>query len=225
MPDAPAPNPSAPESPAAATTPPAPAAPAEPAKPAEPPAASANPWDDPKAAQAEIERLRRENGAARTNAKAQAAEDAKKELAQQIGKALGLVEDDAADPVKLTEKLTASQTEAQRARVELAVFRAAAAANGDPAALLDSQSFLASLKGIDPNDGVAVQSAIAKAVEANPRLGLVSEVRPPAPNPAQGAGAAGAPDASALIAAARAKGDWQTVIALENQKLASQPRG
>jgi hypothetical protein len=79
MPDAPAPNPSAPESPAAATTPPAPAAPAEPAKPAEPPAASANPWDDPKAAQAEIERLRRENGAARTNAKAQAAEDAKKE--------------------------------------------------------------------------------------------------------------------------------------------------
>ncbi len=54
--------------------------------------------------------------------------------------ALGLVEDEPIDPAKLTESLTTAQAEAKNARVELAIFRAAAAAGGDPAALLDSQS-------------------------------------------------------------------------------------
>jgi hypothetical protein len=204
MPDAPAPTPSAPEPPAAATTPPAPtpAAPVEPPKPTDPPAAT-NPWADPVAAEAEIKRLRAENGAARTNAKAQAAEDAKRELAQQIGKALGLVADDTpVDPVVLTEQLATSQAEAQRARVELAVFRAASAVNGDPAALLDSQSFLASLKSIDPNDTAAVQAAISTAVAANPRLGAApSDPKAPAPNPAQGSSGAGPVTAAQLTEA------------------------
>jgi hypothetical protein len=169
------------EPPAAATTP-------DPV-PAEP---KANVWDDPKAAQAEIERLRRENGAARTNAKAQAAEEARKELAQTLGKALGIVEDEPIDPAKLTESLTAAQAEAKRAQVELAVFRNANTAGADPAALLDSASFLKSLDAIDPNDGAAITAAIAAAVEANPRLGAAPSVpQPPAPNPAQGASAAG----------------------------------
>lgn len=178
---------------AAATTP------SEP-KPTEPPKAAAtepepksNVWDDPTSAKAEIEKLRRENGAARTNAKAQAAEEARKELAQTIGKALGLVEDEQIDPAKLTESLTTSQAEAKRARVELGVFKAAAAAGGDPAALLDSSSFLKSLDSIDPSDGAAIAAAISAAVEANPRLGAApSEPRLPAPNPAQGSSASGA---------------------------------
>lgn len=181
------PNPPAPtEPPAAAVTQPEPTTTQPPAN-----APAANPWDDPKAAQAEIERLRKENAKDRTTAKTQAAEDAKKEMAQTIAKALGLVEDDASDPAKLTESLTASQAEAKRARVELAVFRNAASAAGDPAALLDSTSFLATLDAIDPSDSAAVSAAISAAVAANPRLGVAAEVRTPAPNPAQGSSASG----------------------------------
>lgn len=170
---------------------PAAAAPEQPEEPKQQPDKPTNPWDDPAAAKAEIERLRRENGASRTNAKAQAADEARKELAQQIGKALGLVEEETPDPAKLTEMLSASQTEAQQARVELAIFRAAGAVGGDPAALLDSTSFLKSLADIDPADTAAVQEAIKAAVEQNPRLSAAPEPRTPAPNPAQGSSGSG----------------------------------
>lgn len=180
-------EPQASEPSAAATTPPATPKPTAPA--------AGNVWENPDAAKAEIERLRRENGAARTNAKAQAAEEARKELANTIGKALGIVEDGAeTDPAKLTESLTTSQREAKQARVELAVFRNAAAAGGDPAALLDSASFLAKVADLDPTDSAALGDAIKAAIEANPRLGAApAGPKPPAPNPAQGASAAGAP--------------------------------
>lgn len=180
----------------------------------------ANPWEDPKAAQAEIERLRRENGAARTNAKAQAAEDAKKELAQTIGRALGLVEDEPIDPAKLTESLTAAQQQAKQAQVALAVYQNVGTV-GDPVALLDSTTFLKSVEGIDPSDTAAVQAAIAAAVAANPRLGAApADPRVPAPNPAQGSSAAGAPDLDSQIAAAQKAGDIKLAIHLQNQKLA-----
>lgn len=216
------PTPTAPvptEPPAAAVTPPAPAAPTTP-PPAEP---AANPWADPVAAEAEIKKLRQENGAARTNAKAQAAADAKNELAQTIGKALGLVEDEPIDPAKLTASLTTSQAEAKQARVELAVFRTAATAGGDPAALLDSSSFLASLAAVDPSDAAAVTAAIQSAVTANPRLGAASAgPRPPAPNPAQGSSGGGgtAPSLDDQITEATKAGDFQKVIALKQQRAA-----
>ena len=209
------------EPPAAAATPPVPTPPVEPPKAADS-APVANPWDDPKAAQAEIEKLRRENGASRTNAKAQAAEDAKKELAQTIGKALGLVEDEQIDPAKLTESLTTSQAEAKQARVELAVFRNATAAGGDPAALLDSSSFLASLAAVDPSDSTAVTAAIQTAITANPRLGAApADPKAPAPNPAQGAGASGVPGLEAQIAEATKAGNHRLAIALKRQLHAS----
>ena len=208
------PTPPAPtEPPAAAAAPPVGPKPTEPPKAPEP---TSNPWDDPKAAQAEIERLRRENGSERVNAKAQAAEDARNELAQSIGKALGLVKDEALDPAKLTQELTASQTAAQQARVELAVFRAAPAVNGDPAALLDSTSFLKSLEGIDPNDSAAVQAAISTAVAANSRLGAATDPRSPAPNPAQGASASGS---TAVTQVTRAELAGMTPEAIEQARL------
>lgn len=182
---------------AAATTQPEAPKPTEPPKAPEP---KSNVWDDPKAAEAEIKRLRQENGAARTNAKAQAAEEARTELAQTIGKALGLVKDEPIDPAKLTESLTASQAEAKRARAELAVFRNAQGAGGDPAALLDSASFLAKVADLDPTDSGAVSDAIKQAVEANPRLGAATaqQARTPAPNPAQGASGNGPAQPSQL---------------------------
>jgi hypothetical protein len=186
QPDAPSPAPGAQQEPAAATPAPKPAPPAHEA-PAEP---HANPWDDPKAAQAEIERLRRENGAARTTAKAQAADEARNELAQQIGKALGLVADEPVDPAKLTEQLAAKDAEARQAKVALAVYQAAGN-TADPVALLDSQSFLAKVKGIDPSDSAAITAAITEAVAANPRLGAAPGTRLPAPNPAQGSSGSG----------------------------------
>ena len=165
------------------------------------PAPSANVWDSPETAKAEIERLRRENGAARTNAKAQAAEEARQALAAELGKILN-PEATVTDPAKLTESLTTSQAEAKQARVELAVFRNAAAAGAYPAALLDSSSFLKSLDGIDPSDAAALSEAITKAVDANPRLSAApSEPKPPAPNPAQGASSTGPGGASQLTRA------------------------
>jgi len=180
------------EPPAAAPTPPVPTPPAEPPK-ASTPEPAANPWEDPKAAQAEIERLRKENGAARTNAKAQAAEDARKELAQTIGKALGLVTDEPVDPAELTKQLTQSQAQAKQAALELAVFRATPDA-GVASALLDSRSFLAKVADLDPSDGVAIAAAVGDAVTENPALGK----RAPAPNPAQGSSASGPSSAGQL---------------------------
>lgn len=177
------------EPPVATATPDAPKSDPTPADPkaTEP---TGDPWTDPVAAKAEIERLRRENGAARTNAKAQAAEDAKKELAQTIGKALGLVEDEPIDPAKLTESLTAAQQQARQAQVALAVYQNAGAV-GDPVALLDSTTFLTSVADIDPSDTAAISAAIEAAVAANPRLGAAPANRAPAPNPAQGSSANG----------------------------------
>lgn len=226
MPDAPAvPTPPVPtEPPAAAPTPPAPT-PTAPAAPADPPAAEpTNPWADPATAEAEIKRLRAENGAARTNAKAQAAEEARKELAASIGKLLDPTATEPTDPAALAEQVTTSQADAKQARVELAVFRNAATAGGDPAALLDSSSFLASLAAVDPSDSAAVSAAIATAIATNPRLGAAAGTpQAPAPNPAQGSTAtAGQPSSfDAQIAEATKAGNHQLAIALKQARAAS----
>lgn len=165
---------------------------------------------------ARAEEVRNAKAAATT-----AAETARAELAQSIGKALGLVQDEPLDPAKLTAELTAEKTAAQQARVELAVHRAAGAVNGDPSALLDSTSFLKSLDGIDPTDTAAVQAAITAAVTANPRLGVApvdpTAIIPPAPNPAQGAAAGGAPGIEAQIAEATKAGNHALAISLKRQ--------
>lgn len=133
--------------------------------------APANPWDDPKVAQAEIEKLRRENGAARTTAKQQAADEARQTLTQEFGKILGLVKDDAQiDPAELTTQLTATQADAKASKLELAVYKAASTAKADAGALLDSRSFLEQVSTIDPTDSAALAAAISEAITANPRL-------------------------------------------------------
>ncbi|TYK47161.1 hypothetical protein [Actinomadura decatromicini] len=120
-------------------------------------------------AQKELRDARADAGKARTNAKAQAADEARQDLAQQIGKALGLIKDgDAApDPAKLAEQLAASQTDGNEARVELAVFKSAIKQGADPVKLLDSRSFLDKLKGVDPADDKKIGALISKAVEDN----------------------------------------------------------
>lgn len=227
-------------------TPPEPAPPVAPATPPAPeaPASEADP-STLESAHALIQKLREEVKTAKADRTPQdekdakviaslkrqlestpSADDVKKEMAQTIGKALGLVEDEQIDPAKLTESLTSAQQDAKKARVALAVYQNAGTAGGDPVALLDSTTFLASVAGLDTSDPAAVTAAIQAAVKANPRLGAATPATPrtPAPLPGQGGSGGGAPNAEALIAEATAKGDWQTAVALETQKLATAPK-
>lgn len=131
--------------------------------------------------EAEVTRLRRENGKERVSAKQQAAEDAKAELAQTIGKALGLIKDDQpVDPAVLTAQLQQAQAASRMAEVKLSVYQNAG--DGDPVRLLDSQRFLESIKDVKPDDTEAIKAAIKTAITDNPWLKA---------SPAQAAGKGG----------------------------------
>jgi hypothetical protein len=173
---APAPQ-TAPTAPAATAAPnAAPAAPAAPAVPAAPAPTPTAPAAEDTAAtiarlESELTAARKDAGKSRVTAKQQAADDARNELAQQIGKALGIVKDDApADPAQLTQQLAAEQAKARQTAVELAVYRTAPAAGANPDALLDSRAFADAVAALDPTDTDAIKAAITAAVTANPRL-------------------------------------------------------
>ncbi|MFB6618221.1 hypothetical protein ACIGFK_07500 [Streptomyces sp. NPDC085524] len=120
---------------------------------------------------ADLAAARAEAGKTRVTAKQKAADEARAELAQQIGRALGLVEADTPpDPDLLTRQLTDERARARQTAVELAVYRTAREAGGDPEALLDSRAFSSSLAGIDPADTAAVRAAIEAAVAVNSKL-------------------------------------------------------
>lgn len=163
---------------------------------------SDNPWSDPTKAQAEIERLRRENAAARTNAKATAAQEARDSVLQEFGKALGFINDGDGDKTPDAEQLTKAAQEAaddaRQARVELAVVKAAPTLGADVAALLDSRSFLAKVGGLDPKaDDFATQvtDAIKRTVQDNPKL--LAQAQAAGSSSSDHAGGSGeAPDAS-----------------------------
>lgn len=103
-----------------------------------------------------------------------------------IAKVFSPGDDTPPDPAKLAEQITASQAETateKTARLaaerQLAVFKAAPAAEGNAAALLDSASFLAAIKDVDPTDSAALDTAIKQAIEANPLF----KANPAAPVP------------------------------------------
>jgi hypothetical protein len=126
----------------------------------------------PSWAQKLITDVRKEAGDYRTAAKT-SAEKAQQELTDKLAVALGLKEDAATDPAALTASLTAAQAAAQNAARELAIFKAASATGADPGRLLDSNSFMSSVAGLDPSDGAAVTAAINAAIAANPILKAV----------------------------------------------------
>lgn len=107
-----------------------------------------------------------------------------------IAKALGLKADEALDPAVLGKQLDGTKTELAQSRVELAVYRTAGKAGGDPDALLDSRAFLTAVGRLDPTDdgfAVALEAAVADAVKANPKL--AGAATPPARSGGQIAGA------------------------------------
>lgn len=143
-------------------------------KPGDPIAAEGEVDKLPQWAQRVIGDLRKENGKTRTTAREKAAEEARASLAQDIGKALGIVADDEpADPAKLTEQLTASQAEARRTAVELAAYKAAHAEGARADRLLNSRQFADKLAALDPGaDDFADQlkQAITAEVDTDPEL-------------------------------------------------------
>lgn len=172
-PDDPAPADPAPSDPAPTPDP----KPADPPKPADDPKPSDNP-DEPlgepgkKALQAERDaRKALEKQVSDMQAAQQTQMDA-------LAKALGLKQDEPPDPAKLAEQVSQEQARAREAQTQLAVYRRAAAAEANPAALLDSASFLASVAKIDPTDEAAVDNAIKAAIEANPLLKAAPAVPP-----------------------------------------------
>lgn len=155
-------------------TPPATSAPEAPAAPAAD-AGKGDAWDDPAKARAEIERLRRENGAARTTAKQQAADEAKQALAQEIGRALGLVQDDKqqADPAELAAQIGKLTDGNKALAIENAILKAAPKHGADVGALTDSRTFLAKAEQLDPTAadfGDKLSELIKSAVADNPKL-------------------------------------------------------
>lgn len=127
--------------------------------------------DDPDKLKAMIHRLNGENAKARTDAKTKAAQEAKNDLVQEMGKVLGLIKGDKDKPSadELVKQLTAQQEAAKAAQTQLSVYRAAGKL-ADPDMLLDSASFLASLKDVDVADAKAVQAAVKAFVTDHPKF-------------------------------------------------------
>ena len=126
-----------------------------------------------------VEKLRRESAGYREKAKtdaAAAAEAARTELTQSIGKALGLVKDDEeVTPEDLLAQAQADRTaaieEANATKRELAVLRAAGKHDANTDELTDSASFgrkLAALDPTDPNFSAQVDELIKATVDGNP---------------------------------------------------------
>lgn len=126
--------------------------------------------------QKELKAANGESAKARTTAKKAAADEARTEIVQELGKALGLIKDEKdtpPDPAALTARIEQATAAHRETAVELAVYRGAGKHGADPDALTDSRAFLNSIKGLDPADegfGKAVSAAIKKAVEDNPKL-------------------------------------------------------
>jgi len=181
----------------AARTPEGQADPVEPEKPS-------NPWDNPETAKAEIERLRKENGAARTNAKQKAAEEARNELAQQIGKAIGLVQgDEAPDPNKLAEQLAESQRAATENAAALIRYKTA----------IEKQVPSHLMEFIGGSTAEEVEASIEKVLAAF----AASKPNGPQPDPSQGQ--QGAPTSlDAQIAEAEKAGNTREAIRLKARK-------
>lgn len=125
---------------------------------------------DPEQLQNMVRALRKENAKDRTAAKQKAADDAQATLVQQIGKALGLINDDTPTPTPddLTRQLTAEQEAKRTAQTALAVYRAAQGI-ADPDMLTDSARFHKTLTDVDITDQKAVTDAVKAFIKDHPQ--------------------------------------------------------
>lgn len=204
----------------------------QPEQPADGDESALPPW-----AQKALKDARAEAGKARTVAKANAANEARQQLAQDIGKALGLFDDNADEPPtpeELTEQLresrgqlTSAQEQAVSAAIELSVYRTAAGLGANADRLLDSRAFCDEIDGIDvdPSDRTAfaeaVKERITAALERDPSLRAQTAGRSGGD---MGAGVGDQPPSiEKRIAEAQAAGDTALVLRLKTQQLRQIP--
>lgn len=152
--------------------------------------------DLPSGAQKLIADLRKENGTRRSEAteakklreaaeaKAAAGDERFTNAVEALTRALGLTPELADEQQPSPEELLGEvSSKYQQSRIELAVYRAAAAHGGDPDALLDSRAFLNNASRLDPADegfDQAIAAAIGDAVATNPKLRAAPATRPAA---------------------------------------------
>lgn len=94
-------------------------------------------------------------------------ETREKLLAQLTGQKAG---EQTPDPEELARQLEQQRADAETARAELTVFRAAAQHGADPNRLLDSRAFMQELGKIDTEDSDAVGKLIKATAEKNEHL-------------------------------------------------------
>lgn len=148
--------------------------------------ADENPWADPEKAKREIERLRRENGDARINAKKAAADEARQQLLESITAVLDPEAAQNGKPLSI-EEVSAKLDEASAAR-DAAIFENRLLAeswkhNINPEKM-DYLRFVLSksdtLKSVNVNDGefgAILESAIAEAISKDSTLKAVGTAK------------------------------------------------
>ena len=143
-------------------------------EPPQAPGAPQAPQDREDAARREAEETARQEKAQAEQEKAvrEAVERAEKEtrdklIAQLTGQKAG---EQTPDPEELARQLEQQRADAETARAELTVFRAAAQHGADPNRLLDSRAFMQELGKIDTADADAVGKLIKTTVEKNEHL-------------------------------------------------------
>lgn len=164
--------------------------------------------DDPKLRAARDEAYQNRIKAREAKEAADQAASRYDQLVQTLGKGLGLIKDDegeAPDADALAAQVSESQAAAQEAARELAVYKAARGANADPDKLLDSRSFLASIKDVDPADQAAVKAAVEDAVKANQSFALGRVSSASTADTASGPGGGSAPKAEVSLTDALAQ--------------------
>ncbi|MEU3098516.1 hypothetical protein ABZ690_28120 [Streptomyces sp. NPDC006967] len=161
--------------------------------------------------QKDLKQANADAGKARTTAKKQAADEARNEIVQELGKALGLIKDDKdapLDPAALKAQVESATAAHKSTAIELAVYRGAAKAGVDPDAITDSRAFMASIQDLDPSDegfAKAVTAAMKKAAEDNPKLKVATAPKRVSSDFSGGAGSSSDPDDIDTIRAERRK--------------------
>lgn len=119
--------------------------------------------------EAEVERLRRENGSQRVTAKQQAANEARTELAKEFAQLLGITPKDDETPEQLKARIAEKDQAVKERDTQLAVYQLAASVTpkADAVKLLSWKPFLDSISKIDPGDTSALQLAMTEAVKGN----------------------------------------------------------
>lgn len=123
------------------------------------------------------------NHKARTQARDNAAEQAKKDLLTTLAKALGQ-NDAPTDPAQLTQQLTQTGQQNRQLQIQNALLGAAYKAGADGDLMTAVLTYNGKLSGLDPTApdfAAQVQALVTSEMAANPRLALNAAPTPPSP--------------------------------------------